>query len=100
VTAISDAEAAIRDRKAALRAAVRARKLDTALAAAKDVLAMVEAHFGARHPTVASAVNDLGLVLKLRGDNAAALEQYERAVRLYEALLGREHVNTATATAK
>ncbi|MGH9836799.1 MAG: tetratricopeptide repeat protein, partial [Blastocatellia bacterium] len=55
-----------------------------------------EAAFGSDHPSVASDVNNLGLVLKALGKLDEARQCCERALRIYTAFLGDDHPNTMT----
>jgi tetratricopeptide (TPR) repeat protein len=47
------------------------------------------------HPSVASAVNNLGLVLKALGDLVGARAAFERALAMGEAAFGPHHPNVA-----
>jgi tetratricopeptide (TPR) repeat protein len=50
---------------------------------------------GVEHPSVASAVNNLGLVLKALGDLVGARAAFERALAMGEAAFGPHHPNVA-----
>jgi tetratricopeptide (TPR) repeat protein len=66
-----------------------------ARSALERALAIDEAAFGPDHPNVASAVNNLGLVLKDLGDLEGARAHYERALAIWEKQLGPEHPQVA-----
>jgi tetratricopeptide (TPR) repeat protein len=59
-------------------------------------LEIVQAALGPDDPRVATAVNNLGSVLKDLGDLAGAKACYERALKIDEAALGPDHPNVAT----
>jgi tetratricopeptide (TPR) repeat protein len=58
---------------------------------AEHAVAIVEAAFGPDHRYVASARNDLGLILRDLGDLKGARVQIERALAIEEAALGPDH---------
>jgi len=59
-------------------------------------LAIFEGQLGPEHPQVATAFNNLGLVLKDLGDLAGARAAYERALAIAEAAYGPGHPNVAS----
>jgi tetratricopeptide (TPR) repeat protein len=54
-------------------------------------LTIAEAAYGANHPEVATAVNNLGVVLPAAGDYAGARPQFERALTITETIRGPNH---------
>lgn len=58
-------------------------------------LVICEEQFGSDHPDVASAVGNLGSVLKDQGDLSGAKTHYERALAIDEKQFGPEHPNVA-----
>ena len=50
-----------------------------------------EASFGPDHPNVARDVNNLGAVLQALGDLAGARAAFERALAIFERVLGPDH---------
>jgi hypothetical protein len=59
-------------------------------------LAIDEAVHGPEHPTVATTLNNLALILKDLGDAAAARPLLQRALAIDEAVHGPEHPTVAT----
>ena len=59
----------------------------------------MEAAFGPDHPTVASAADNLGLVLQDLGDYAKAKMRFEQALKIDEAAFGPNHPSVASAPA-
>ena len=57
--------------------------------------AIDEAAYGPVHPAVATAVTNLGRVLRDLGDLAGAKAHYERALRIGEAAYGPDHPKVA-----
>ena len=53
--------------------------------------------FGPDHPNVAIRVNNLGLVLQDLGDLAGARAAFERALAIFERVLGPDHPSTRIA---
>jgi tetratricopeptide (TPR) repeat protein len=49
---------------------------------------------GPQHPDTASSLNNLALLLKTQGDYAAARPLFERALAIFENVLGTDHPNT------
>jgi tetratricopeptide (TPR) repeat protein len=68
-----------------------------ALAPGRLALAQARDAFGAKHYHTALALNGLGDLLDHCGDYAAARECAERALDIYEGLLGPGHPDTGTA---
>jgi tetratricopeptide (TPR) repeat protein len=62
----------------------------------RDAVAMLEKALGPEHPDTAKSLNDLALVLKEKGDFAAARPLQERALAITEKARGPEHPDTAT----
>jgi tetratricopeptide (TPR) repeat protein len=77
-------------RYAALAAYEQARPL------LERALAMRERALGGAHPDTAETLNGLALLLKVKGDLAAARPLLERALATRETVLGPEHPDTAT----
>jgi tetratricopeptide (TPR) repeat protein len=67
-----------------------------AKAALERSLIIAEAVFGPDHPNVASAINNLGRVLKDLGDLVGARAAFDRALTTYEQSLGLEHPYVAS----
>ncbi|MBI5079961.1 MAG: tetratricopeptide repeat-containing protein [Chloroflexi bacterium] len=67
-----------------------------ARAAFERALAIDEKTFGADHPNVARAVNNLGMVYKDIGNLPAARSTFERAIAIGEKSFGVEHPQVAT----
>jgi tetratricopeptide (TPR) repeat protein len=59
-------------------------------------LAIREKLLGPEHPSTATSLNNLALLLEAQGDLAGARPLYERALAIHEKLLGTEHPSTAT----
>jgi tetratricopeptide (TPR) repeat protein len=74
-------------------------ELAAARAAYERALAIGEATYGPSHPTVATDVNNLGMILRDLGELAAARAAYERAVQIFQTFLGAEHPSTKIAQA-
>jgi tetratricopeptide (TPR) repeat protein/predicted Ser/Thr protein kinase len=72
-------------------------KLDTAVAHFEKAVALAERAFGATHPGVARALDNLGMAVMARGDGNRAIALHERALRIYEPLLGPQHPTVAQA---
>jgi len=56
----------------------------------------VEEQLGGEHPSVATSLNNLALLLKAQGKYGEAEPLYRRAVRICEQSLGASHPNTIT----
>ncbi|MBI1765976.1 MAG: CHAT domain-containing protein [Acidobacteria bacterium] len=69
----------------------QAGKYDQALPLAKRALAIFEKAFGAEHPYVASALNNLAMLYASTHDNTKAEQSYQRALAIREKALGPEH---------
>jgi hypothetical protein len=54
---------------------------------------LAENHLGPEHPNVATAVNNLGGVLKALGDLPAARQAFQRALAIFEKYLPPDHPN-------
>jgi len=63
--------------------------------AAERALATSEALYGPEHPQVATALNNLGVVLRGLGDLAGARAAFERALAIKEAVYGPNHPEVA-----
>ena len=63
-------------------------------AASYILLRIDEAALGPDHPSVASDLNQVGLVLSALGRSAEALPLHRRALRIAETTLGPEHPTT------
>jgi hypothetical protein len=64
---------------------------------ATDLAALADqTTYGRDHPTVAYAVNNLGDALRELGDLDGAKTQFERALRIFEAVYGPDHPRTRT----
>jgi tetratricopeptide (TPR) repeat protein len=59
-------------------------------------LAIYEKVLGPEHPDTATSLDNLALLLRDRGDLAAAQPLFERALSIREKVLGPEHPDTAT----
>ncbi|CAM9163039.1 unnamed protein product [Phaeothamnion confervicola] len=71
---------------------------EDALRAAALQLQQSDAHFGRAHPATASALNNVALMHKMRGDLAKSIDAYSDALAAYRAALGTEdHPSFATA---
>jgi Tetratricopeptide repeat len=57
-------------------------------------LAIRETRLGTDHPTTASSLNNLAVVLADQGDLDAARSLHERALAIREARLGADHPDT------
>jgi hypothetical protein len=57
---------------------------------------MREALLGPDHPEVALTANNLGVLLKARGDDDEARALYRRALAIFERVLGPGHPHTVT----
>ncbi len=66
-------------------------KLDAASMHHAEALQLRRQIFGEAHPTVATSLNNLGIVYDLRRHHPRALEYYQRALALQERVLGEEH---------
>jgi Tfp pilus assembly protein PilF len=53
-----------------------------------------EAAYGPDHPKVAIRVNNLGHVLHYLGDLNGARKHFERALKIFERALGKDHPDT------
>ncbi len=62
----------------------------------REALTIREHALGLEHPDIADTLNELGLVLKTKGDFAGALPLYQRALTIDERVFGPEHSKTAT----
>ena len=67
------------------------RQLDAATVHHTEALELRQQIFGEAHPTVATTLNNLGVVHDLRGHHLQALEYYQRALTIQERVLGDEH---------
>lgn len=76
---------------------VKARNWDAARAAGEDCCTELEQLTGKRHPGYASALNNLALIQKNRGDFEAASALYSEAVDVYKLVYGENHPSTALA---
>jgi hypothetical protein len=63
-------------------------EFDRVLDSYRRSLAIREETLGGDHPSVASILADIGQVLRAQGKPAAALEQHERALAIYEQRVG------------
>ncbi|MDX2238321.1 MAG: CHAT domain-containing tetratricopeptide repeat protein [Hyphomonadaceae bacterium] len=63
----------------------------------REVVAILEANWGPRHPVTAIGLNNLALSLNGEGRYADAEPLYRRALAIREARLGADHAETATA---
>jgi Tfp pilus assembly protein PilF len=57
-------------------------------------LVIRELVLGTEHPSTATSLNNLGLLLKTQGAYEEARPYYERALAIREEVLGTEHPNT------
>lgn len=81
-----------------VREAHREGRLHEAEDAARAAADASAKHFGETHPVTASALNNVALCLKAKGDLDGAVELYREVVDVYEKALGTaEHPSVATA---
>ncbi|NWJ48743.1 MAG: tetratricopeptide repeat protein [Chloroflexi bacterium] len=66
-----------------------------ALGCFQRALAISEKTLGSDHPTVATRLNNMGLLLKAMGDLPAALPLFQRALAIWEKQLGADHPQVA-----
>ncbi|MGA7326260.1 MAG: tetratricopeptide repeat protein [Rhodomicrobium sp.] len=70
-------------------------KLEEAERLRRAALAIMERHYGAEHPEVSTALNDLAVLLKDKNRLREAETLLRRALSIDETLLGSSHANTA-----
>ncbi len=70
-------------------------KIRDATEQSKQVVAIRRKVLGDKHPDTASALNDLGVLLKQTGDLAAARACYEQALTIQTQVLGEKNLHTA-----
>eukprot|EP00565_Helicotheca_tamesis_P006881 CAMPEP_0185729106 /NCGR_PEP_ID=MMETSP1171-20130828/4474_1 /TAXON_ID=374046 /ORGANISM="Helicotheca tamensis, Strain CCMP826" /LENGTH=170 /DNA_ID=CAMNT_0028397883 /DNA_START=94 /DNA_END=606 /DNA_ORIENTATION=- len=71
------------------------RRWDDAINMYHSALALQRKIFGLDHPITARTLNELGVVLVLKGDDAAAVKAFEEALYIRELNLGSGHKDTA-----
>jgi tetratricopeptide (TPR) repeat protein len=72
-------------------------KYDEAVPLAERVLAICEKAFGAEHPDVATALNNLAALYDSKGDYGRAELLYQRVLPIFERTLGADYPDVATA---
>lgn len=55
------------------------------------ILLLSQATYGGKHPDFASLLNNLGLLLKAKGEFAEAKDVYERAIAIQKSAFGKFH---------
>ncbi|GLC26954.1 serine/threonine-protein kinase [Roseisolibacter agri] len=75
---------------------VNSTRLDEAEALAREAIALDRRTFGPRHSYVAEGLRNLGVVLRTKGDFAAAERALREALEMDRALLGEPHRKVAT----
>ena len=73
-----------------------ARRYAAAEALAREILDSLREALGPRHLDVATALNNLALLLKVQGDYPAALPLYEEILNIRREALGPRHLEVAT----
>jgi eukaryotic-like serine/threonine-protein kinase len=73
----------------------RLRLHDKAQPLLERALALGRQALGPTHVRVAQSLNDLGVLLRVKGDNAAAIAALEEALAMRRRLLGEEHKDVA-----
>jgi tetratricopeptide (TPR) repeat protein len=82
--------------QSALREMYHEARYADALELATSFSSEVEEHFGEDHPVSASFLNNRALMHRSMGQYASAMPLYERALRAYEKVVGKEHPSTTT----
>ncbi|MEK7404409.1 MAG: tetratricopeptide repeat protein [Acidobacteriota bacterium] len=60
----------------------------------RQALKIDEKVYGPEHPEVAIDANNIGTILKAKGDLEGALGYTERALRIFESVYGADHPST------
>ncbi|WP_438035773.1 CHAT domain-containing protein [Sorangium sp. So ce204] len=79
-----------------VEALYRQGRFDAAIPVAERVLGIRENALGREHPAVATALNNLAVLYRAKGDYARAEPLYRRALAIQEKALGSEHPYVAT----
>lgn len=79
-----------------LKELYQAARYTEALDLATSFSSHVEEHFGEDHPVSASFYNNRALMHRSMGQYEDAMPLYERALRAYEKVVGKEHPSTTT----
>mmetsp|Transcript_13580 Transcript_13580/g.16489 ORF Transcript_13580/g.16489 Transcript_13580/m.16489 type:complete len:530 (-) Transcript_13580:35-1624(-) len=66
-----------------------------ALAVSQEFLSASQDVFGTKHPVVASAYNNIGLMHKMLGEYDLSRENYHEALELYQEIVGKDHASYA-----
>ena len=82
--------------QSALREMYHEARYGDALELATSFSSEVEEHFGEDHPVSASFLNNRALMHRSLGQYESAMPLYERALRAYEKVVGKEHPSTTT----
>ncbi len=61
-----------------------------------EALTIDAGYFGRNHPSIATALNNIGEALRAKGDDDGALQKYNEALTILEEFLGPNHPNTRT----
>jgi len=84
----------IRSFKNKIRQNISLGQYETGKSCCLQYLEIVEKYYGKAHPATLSALNDIGLLLKIAGDYADARNLYEKVLESYKYLFGVKHSST------
>jgi CHAT domain-containing protein/Tfp pilus assembly protein PilF len=76
-------------------ASYKAGKYDEAIEPCQRAVVSYEKALGSEHPNVATALNNLALLYRTKGDSAKAEPLYQRALAIYQKTLGSEDPSVA-----
>jgi tetratricopeptide (TPR) repeat protein len=94
--ASDDPEAVIGQMQGEYRAQYSRGNYEDALEVAQMCSAKIEQHFGAEHPVFASSLNDVAIMHKMLGQLQFAVDAYQRALTVYEDVIGKENPKYVT----